>query len=127
MEDYNQLLQEIESTGNSYDPQISIQHIDENPSKKTSSNALDTIKIGENIYYIDYTTQIEDAFDNTDDGVIRLKQGDYIKIDVVNTNETVYQMIQRSLYGISGGNIGRISGEHTGLIIESTEGKMATY
>lgn len=35
----------------------------------------------------------------------------------------MYQMIQKSLYKISGGNVGTISGKHTVLILESTEGR----
>lgn len=116
------LLQEIESTGNKYSTNISIQYIDENPSKKTGSDVADEIKIGENIYYIEYTSQIEDAFKKTD-GIIRLQEGDYVKIDVENTNETMHQMIQKSLYGLSSGNLGTISGKHVALVVESTEGK----
>ncbi len=52
-----------------------------------------------------------------------MQEGDYIKIDVENINETMYQAIRKSLYGLSDGNLGRISGEHTSLIVESTEGK----
>lgn len=121
-DDYNKLIQEIESTGNKYDTNISVLYIDENPAKKTDSDVSDDIKIGENIYYIEYTKQIEDEFEDKG-GIIRLQEGDYIKIDVENTNETMYQMIQKSLYSLSDGNIGRISGEHTSLVVQSTEGK----
>lgn len=123
-EEYFKLLQEIESTGNKYDTDISILYIDENPSKKTGTDKSDEIKIGENIYYVEYTTQIEEAFEKSG-GIIRLQEGDYVKIDVENTNETMHQMIQKSLYGLSNGSIGRISGRHTSLIVESTEGKFA--
>lgn len=33
------------------------------------------------------------------------------------------QMIQKYLYKISGGNVGTISGKHTVLVLQSTEGK----
>lgn len=125
-DDYIQLLEELEVTGNTYDTDISIAHIDENPAKKTGSDVIDEIKIGENIYYIEYPKQIEEEFERTNDGIIRLNEGDYIKIDVQNSNETVYQIIQSSLYNVSGGKIGRISGKHTALILESTEGKFVT-
>ena len=121
-EDYSTLIEEIDATGNYYDVNINIQHMDENPAKKTASELVDEIKIGENIYYLEYTTQIEEKFDETDDGIIRLKEGDYIQIDVKNVNETMHQTIQNYLYGISGGKVGTISGQHTALVVESTEG-----
>lgn len=122
-EDYYALIEGIDSTGNVYSTNVIIQHIDENPSKKTDSSVIDNIKIGENIYYIEYTTQIEDEFAKTDDGIIRLKEGDYIKIDVENINQTMHQTIQNLLHGISGGRVGTISGQHTALIVESTDGQ----
>lgn len=124
--DYDTLLEQIESTGNVYNTNISIQYIDENPSKKTTADKTDEVKIGENIYYIEYTAQIEDEFEKTEDGIIKLHSGDYVKIDVENINTTIYQMIQNSLYSISGGTIGTISGEHTALIIQTTDGNMVS-
>lgn len=121
-EDYDILLQKLEATGNVYDVKVTIQYIDENPSKKTSSNVLDSIKIGENIYYVEYTTQVEEAF-MKNDGIIKLESGDYIKVDVENTNRTVYQDFKKTLYNLSGGEVGAIEGVHVGLIIETTDGK----
>lgn len=125
-EDYGTLLETIDATGNVYTTNITILRIDENPSKKTSTDANDRIKIGENIYYVQYTAQIEDEFDKTPDGIIRLRGGDFVKVDIANENKTMYELIQGLLYNVSGGKVGRISGEHTALIIESTRGKMAT-
>lgn len=52
-----------------------------------------------------------------------MSEGDFVKIDVENINETLYQTIQNSLYNVSGGKVGTISGKHTVLILESAEGK----
>ncbi len=122
-ESYDALIEEVDATGNYYEVNVNVQHMDENPSKKTGSDMVDEIKIGENIYYLEYTTQIEDKFAESEDGRIKLREGDYVQIDVKNTNQTMHQMIQSSLYGISGGKIGTISGQHTVLIVESTDGK----
>lgn len=124
--DYNNLWQELEASGNAYDVQIHIQQIDENPAKKSSTDIADRLKIGENIYYIEYTTQIEEAFKNSDDGIIRLSEGDYVKIDVVNVNQTLYQNFRNALYNLSNGKIGTIEGVHTGIVIKPTEGKQLT-
>lgn len=125
-EDYDRLVEEIDSTGNTYEVNIIIGYIDENPSKKTSSDMTDDIKIGENIYYLEFTTQIENKFDETEDGVIKLQEGYYIQIDVENVNPTIHQIVQNALYGISGGRVGKISGTHSALVIGNTNGKLAS-
>ena len=121
--DYDSLLEKLEATGNVYDLRVSIQYIDENPSKKTSSDIADSVKIGENVYYIEYTTQIEEAFKKTDDGVIKLEAGDYVKVDVQNKNQTLYQNLKKTLYNLTNGQAGSIEGIHVGLVVESTDGE----
>ena len=121
--DYDSLLEKLESTGNVYDLRVSIQYIDENPSKKTSSDIADSVKIGENVYYIEYTTQIEEAFKKTDDGVIKLEAGDYVKVDVQNKNQTLYQNLKKTLYNLTNGQAGSIEGIHVALVVESTDGE----
>lgn len=58
-DNYNSYVQTLASTGNAYDVEIEVQKLDENPGKKTV--ATSTTKIGENVYYSLYTTQIENA------------------------------------------------------------------
>lgn len=53
---YDNYIQDIATTGNSYDIDIELKVLDENPGKKASAVAID--KIGENMYYSEYTTQI---------------------------------------------------------------------
>ncbi len=124
-QDYNGLLEEVEATGNAYDLNIEIQHLDENPAKKTSSDVTDTVKIGENVYYVEYTTQIEEAFDNSADGTIRLVEGDYLKVSVENINETLYQVFKKLLYNLNSSELATISGTHAVLITNSAYGNLA--
>ena len=49
--------------------------------------------------------------------------GDYLDIEAENINPTMYQNFQRSLYGISGGRVGTLSGHHMALILEPTKGQ----
>lgn len=123
--DYDSLLEILETTGNVYDVRVNVHYIDENPAKKTSSDVSDTIKIGENVYYVEYTKQIEDEFKKTDDGVIKLEAGDYVKVDVENSNQTLYQSLKKTLYNISGGAVGEIGGIHVALVLETTDGEQA--
>ena len=57
-EKYQNFENRLSATGNTYNIEMEIQHLDENPGKKlTQSNYT---KIGENVYYSEYTTQILD-------------------------------------------------------------------
>lgn len=58
LDDYDKYVQEISSTGNTYDVEMTAQILDENPGIKTTQAEI--TKIGENVYYNLYTTQIED-------------------------------------------------------------------
>ena len=53
---YDKYIQTINSTGNTFDVQMEVQVLDENPGVKTTQT--DQTKIGENIYYTQYTTQV---------------------------------------------------------------------
>ena len=47
-ENYNKFIEEITSTGNTYDVEMEFKILDENPGKKSTQTAKD--KIGENVY-----------------------------------------------------------------------------
>lgn len=100
------------STGNSYDIEISIDVLDENPGKKTAQVSGD--KIGENITYSIYTTQIEDSLE--DDGYIALKEGDNINVSVKNSNTTIAQMFINVFYSITGNDTYAIAAQSSGIV-----------
>lgn len=56
--DYDTYVQKLSSTGNSFDISIEVQHLDENPGKKSATTSGDLI--GENVYYSTYTSEIMD-------------------------------------------------------------------
>ena len=58
LDDYDKFLNTLTATGNSFDVDIQIQKLDENPGVKVTQGQKD--KIGENIYYSVYTSQIMD-------------------------------------------------------------------
>ena len=60
-EKYNKFVEELTATGNTYDIEMEFKILDENPGKKSTQSAKD--KIGENVYYSVFTTQIEDVID----------------------------------------------------------------
>ena len=81
LEEYDSYLSNIASTGNTFDVEILIQQLDENPGVKTTQ--AEATKIGENLYYNIYTTQVEQQLNST--GRINLKEGDIITVTAKNT------------------------------------------
>ena len=103
---YQNFVSKLNATGNTYDIEIEILHLDENPGKKTAQ--ANYTKIGENVYYSEFETQIlpqvgikiGNETPSTEDTMI-LKQGDIIKIVLRNTNPTTNQTLESSLLGFS--------------------------
>jgi len=104
---FQELQNDLDATGNnSYNIEIQIQHLDENPGKKTAQSNY--TKIGENVYYSEYTTQVlkqigirtDNEAVSTSDRMI-LKEGDIITVEVQNTNGTAAQTLKSSFIGFS--------------------------
>ena len=112
LDDYDAYLNEISSTGNSFDIEVLIQQLDENPGVKVTQ--AESTKIGENLYYNMYTTQVEQQLDST--GRIVLKEVDIITVTARNTNQTISQMLRNFFYMISGNDSYQIEGQHTGVV-----------
>ena len=89
-DNYSNFVQNITATGNTYDVEIEVQVLDENPGKKAEQ--AEATVIGENVYYSIYTSQILDVI-APDDGTTKpsnynLKEGDIVSVKVRNTNLT---------------------------------------
>ncbi len=100
------------STRNSYEMEFVIQQLDENPGVKTTQ--AEATKIGENLYYNKYTSQIVDELE--DKGVIILKEGDIVTVTAKNTNTTIAQILRNFLYKVTGDNSYQISAQHSGVV-----------
>ena len=111
-DNYDKYLQTLASTGNSYDVDMQVQLLDENPGVKTTQT--DMTKIGENLYYDLYTSQIEDKLDNQ--GKIILKEGDRVSVTVKNTNQTIAQTLKNFFYRLTGNDTYQIYAEHAGIV-----------
>lgn len=112
LDDYEQYLSDLTSTGNTFDVDILIQQLDENPGVKTTQ--AEATKIGENLYYNIYTTQVVDLLEST--GRIRLKEGDLVTVTAKNTNQTIAQMLKNFFYTISGNSQYSIAGQASGVV-----------
>jgi len=112
LEDYDKYLQTITSTGNSFDVDIEVQILDENPGVKTTQAEM--TKIGENLYYNKYTSQVEEELNNN--GKITLKEGDMVSVTVKNTNQTISQQLKNFFYQLSGNNTYNIAAQNAGIV-----------
>ena len=63
LDDYDKYVQTITSTGNSFEVSMQAQILDENPGVKTTQ--AETTKIGENVYYNLYTSQLENKLSDS--------------------------------------------------------------
>ena len=86
-EEYEKFQEKLPSQ-NAYKIEIEIWRLDENPGKKTTQT--NSKKIGENVYYCEYTSQIEDVLFNGL-GKITLKEGDMVIVRVKNITPTLNQ------------------------------------
>lgn len=117
--DYSQYLMSLGSTGNTYDVQIELKILDENPAiQKVDSNKETQ---GENLYYSLYTSQIEEIFTNkvneeNEDPEILLKEGDVISVVAKNDSKTVSQALKSIYYTIAGEDLYIISSTASGTV-----------
>ncbi len=108
-EKYSKFVENIHSTGNTYDVEIEVKVRDENPGKKTTQ--ANSKKIGEDVYYSIYTTQIENTLRKNN--AYNLKEGDIVSVSVKNTNTTMSQQLSG---GTSTQLTGTIAGEASGIV-----------
>lgn len=114
---YQNYVEKISATGNTYDVQLKIQRLDENPGKKTSQ--VEATKIGENVYYSEYTTQI---LKDLESGSVLLKEGDIVTASAKNTNTTMSQELKSFIYKVTGNDQYSISAEHSGIVTTNGTG-----
>ena len=118
MDNYAAFEQEISATGNSYDIEMEVKVLDENPGKKTTQ--ANSTKIGENVYYSMYTSQILDTLDTNNK--ISLKEGDMFSTSVKNTNTTISQQLKNFFYTVAGNDTYTIAAQHGGYVTANGSG-----
>jgi len=119
-ENYDNFVQTLSATGNTYDVELEFKILDDNPKSKAGIGTTSD-KIGENVYYSVYTSQIESQIDSTRDtsgknGVYKLKEGDIVSVSVKNTNTTISQMLRNFIYSLAGNDTYSISASSSGMV-----------
>lgn len=112
LDDYDKYIATLSSTGNSFDVEVELQSLDENPGVKTTQAEM--TKIGENLYYNYYTSQVEEAL--SENSKISLKEGDRISVTAKNTNQTISQTLKNFFYQLSGNDTYQIAAQHAGIV-----------
>ena len=112
LDDYDKYVSTLSSTGNSFDIDIELQLLDENPGVKTTQAEM--TKIGENLYYSFYTSQVEEMLN--EDSRIVLKEGDRVSVTAKNTNKTISQILKNFFYQIAGNDTYQIAAQHAGIV-----------
>ena len=111
-EKYGKFIENLTSLGYTFDVSMEAKILDENPGKKTSQTAKD--KIGENVYYSEYTSQIEQQLE--ENGVKNLKTGDMVLVTVKNTNKTLAQQMKQFMYKIVGNDTANVVTSKAGMV-----------
>lgn len=111
-DNYDNFVQTISATGNSYEVEIEVQILDDNPGKKVAE--ADYTKVGENYYYSEYTSQILNELQRK--GTKYLKEGDWVTVSVKNTNRTISDMLKDFVYSVTGNNSVSVTAQHSGIV-----------
>lgn len=112
LDGYEQYLQAITSTGNSFEVEMEVHQLDENPGVKVTQAEM--TKIGENVYYSKYTSQVEEEL--TQKGRMKLKEGDRVVVTVKNTNQTIAQLLRNFFYQITGEDSYQIAAKKSAIV-----------
>lgn len=121
--DYNDLMQKIHATGNTFDVQIELQVLDDNPERKTITSSADSQIRGENLYYSVYTENITEKLRNEiqEKREYNLKKDDYLIVSVKNTNISIGTQFKNFFYKIIGKNTYTIGASSAALVTNSGE------
>jgi len=117
--DYEAYIQKLASTGNTFDVEIEVQHLDENFGKKSSLTSGDLI--GENQRYSTFTTEILDSMYPADDAPKNyvLKKGDNIIVTAKNTNNTMAQTLRTFAYKVTGKGTSQVAASSSSMIVNN--------
>lgn len=111
IEKYQDFENRLSATGNTYDIELELQILDENPGKKTMQ--ANYTKIGENVYYSEYTTQVLEKLDS---GKIILKEGDLVYVEVANQNSTASQTLKSTFLSFTNAGEDVITANSSGMV-----------
>lgn len=115
--DYAELQQKLYATGNSYNIQIEVQILDDNPQRTQVSE--NSISSGEVRYYSLYTNAIEEKLNTNQE--YKLKKDDHIVVTAKSTNITIGTQFKNMFYKLIGKDTYTIGASASAKIINTNE------
>lgn len=116
--EYEALEQKLAATGNTYEIELEVQHLDENPGKKQATTSGDLI--GENVRYSTFTTEIINTmYKGTATANYPLKKGDIVVVTVKNTNTTIAQSLRTFFYKITGQGTYQVAASASSMVVNT--------
>ena len=116
--DYEAYLQKLAATGNTYDVEIEVQILDENPGKKgTGATAQDLI--GENVRYSVFTTEVLSDMYSNENKTYALKKGDNVIVTAKNTNKTLAQTLRTFFYKVTGQGTYQVAASSSSMVVNN--------
>ena len=109
-EKYDKFQENLAATGYTFGTDMEVKVKDENPGKKPLQTAKD--KIGENVYYSEYTTQILQELEEID----RYVEQALFYVKVRNTNTTLSQQMKQFMYKIVGNDDASVVASKAGMV-----------
>ena len=106
-------------SGAPYEVEIEVQHIDENPGKKTATTSSDLI--GENLRYSTFTTEVLNTmYSGSTSQAYPLKKGDNVIVTAKNTSKTMAQMLRTSFYKVTGGDTTQVAASASSMVVNGS-------
>ena len=113
---YNNFVTTLATNGNAlYRAELEFQILDENPGKK--ENEGNSTVIGENVYYSEYTTQIEEKLGAN--GAYYLKEGDIVSAKAVKESLSLSETLMGAFYKLTGNNVATGIGSSAGTVTKN--------
>ncbi len=111
-DEWTSFLSTTSSSGLVVEPEITVQILDENPGVKTTQANI--TKIGENVYYNLYTSQVEEQLKRNNK--IVFKEGDMIFISLKIVSKSMAEVFRDSVYSLSGSDTDRYVAQYGGIV-----------
>lgn len=115
--DYEAYTEKLASTGNTFDVEIEVQHLDENPGKKSTSTSGDLI--GENVRYSSFTSEVLDGMYSASTQSYALKKGDNVIVTAKNTNKTLAQTLRSFFYKVTGQGTYQVAASSSSMVVNN--------
>ena len=113
--DFNVFISSLHGTGSTFEVQLKVRHVDENPNRNAIIISPRTPR--GNLSYSVFTSTIMPHIQTaTGDGTYILKQGDTVVVTIRNTNRTIAQLI-RDIFSTARGRDYQVGASFSGMVV----------